>query len=92
MSDITYLLHKGAYRFKALTQPAKLALAGILAIPDVLVDGEGAEIFLTNVKPGNLAEWVEELESRGLTTSDAAAPKAPPKPVTYEPGAAPWDV
>jgi hypothetical protein len=90
MKDVAFLLHKGTYRFKALTPQAKQAFATMLSIPGTLVGEENAEIFLTGVKPENFDEWAEEMASRGLQVGDNSLPA--PKPVEYAPGAAPWDV
>ncbi len=76
VKDVSYLLHKGTYRIKALTPAAKERFAAILEMPAELVGEEKAEIFLTGIAPDSFPDWIEELQRHGLVTEDP--PAAPP--------------
>lgn len=74
MRDVSYLLHRGTYRIKALTPAAKERFAAILEMPAELVGEEKAEIFLTGIAPDSFPDWIEELQRHGLVTEDAPLP------------------
>ena len=81
MRDVDYVLHKGTYRFKALTAEAKEYFARLLEMPEQLVADEKAEIFITGVAPDKVADWLEEMRKLGMQTEKDPPPPPGPPPV-----------
>ena len=81
MRDVDYVLHKGTYRFKALTPKALKVFLRILDVPDNA--GTITEAFISQVAEDRLDFWLSRFEAVGLDTRE---PKiAPPPPPSLGP-------
>jgi hypothetical protein len=73
--DVEYLLHKGSYRFKALTPAAEREFMRMLGLPGVLAEG-GSGLFLHAPTPDHI---LAQCELMGLVAQEhgKAAPVKP---------------
>jgi hypothetical protein len=76
--DVSYMLHNGTYRFKALTPAATAEFIRLLGLPNVIAEG-GSGLFLHAPTPDHI---LAQCELMGLVAQEHG--KAAPVKTTFD--------